>query len=390
MRRSLLLAPLLALAACQTEAPAVSAPGGTDAETVRVSASGATADVVAAAQDFQETLSADQRATLLNDLTADLADNWSNFPAGVVERNGLRLGDLSDEQREAALGVIRAALSGSGFATFQGIRAADDYLGANPDSGPGQAGGPPAGRPAGPPGDSAAGRPPGSGDRPAGERPRVTFDGDVYTIAFLGEPSTTEPWVLQFGGHHYAVNFGFGGPAASPTPFFVGTEPLTFELDGTTYAPMAERAETAAALLGSLSDDQRAGAELAGSFRDVLLGPGEDFAFLDAQEGLAVSSLSAEQRSLVAAAIAAWVEDAEEGTADRMLAAYTSEAALDATTVGYAGSPDLRTVGSYLRIDGPRVWIEVAAQSSDYDVVHYHSIWRDKTLDYGGVLSAAR
>ena len=387
MRRSLLLAPLLALAACQTEAPAVSAPGGT--ETARVSASGATADVVAAAQAFQETLSADQRATLLNDLTADLADNWSNFPAGVVERNGLRLGDLSDEQREAALGVIRTALSGAGFATFQGIRAADDYLGANPDSGPGRAGGPPAGRPAGPPGDSAAGRPPGSGDRPAGDRPRVTFDGDVYTIAFLGEPSTTEPWILQFGGHHYAVNFGFGGEVASPTPFFVGTEPLTFELDGVTYAPMAERAATATALLASLSASERTQAQLSGSFRDVLLGPGQDFEFLDAQEGLPVASLSAEQRALVAAAIAAWVEDAEAGTADRMLAAYTSEAALDATTIGYAGSPDLGTVGSYLRIDGPDVWVEIAAQSSDYDTVHYHSIWRDKTLDYGGVLSVA-
>ena len=32
------------------------------------------------------------------------------------------------------------------------------------------------------------------------------FGEDEYYLAFLGTPSTTTPWMLQFGGHHLAIN----------------------------------------------------------------------------------------------------------------------------------------------------------------------------------------
>ena len=37
-------------------------------------------------------------------------------------------------------------------------------------------------------------------------------------------------------------------------------------------------------------------------------------------------------------------------------------------------------------MDGPRIWIEFGVQQGVlYNAqVHYHSIWRDKTADYGG------
>jgi hypothetical protein len=50
-------------------------------------------------------------------------------------------------------------------------------------------------------------------------------------------------------------------------------------------------------------------------------------------------------------------------------------------------------LGSYLRIDGPRVWIEMAvveaAAYRDQGWVQYHSIWRDKMADYGGEFTGA-
>lgn len=364
--RSGSLAALLILAGCQSDV-STTRPSDrvtADGEAARLPASATVGAVAEAAEAFLATLSEAERATLLGDLTLDNADNWSNFPAAVAARNGLAFGDLSEEQREAALGVARAALSEAGFATFQGIRAADEYLGTQPDNGPGGASG---------------GTP---GDRPS-SRPPVAFDADVYYIAFLGTPSTTGPWMLQLGGHHYALNFGYRGSVASPTPFFVGVEPLTFTLDGTTYAPMAERAEMTTALLDALSSSARSEAQLPGSFNDVLLGPGSDFAFPE-PDGVPVSSLTASQQSMVTAAINAWVADADEDTAAELLAAYTSDAALDETYVGYAGGTDLATQGSYTRIAGPRVWIEIVAQESDVGAVHYHSVWRDKALDYGG------
>jgi hypothetical protein len=92
-----------------------------------------------------------------------------------------------------------------------------------------------------------------------------------------------------------------------------------------------------------------------------------------------------------------------------LLAAYESDDALAATYVGYGvplgaeqpsfvADPDdqpaaLDYVGSYLRIDGPRVWIEMVVQEAvayrNEGWVHYHSIWRDKLADYGDEFSGA-
>lgn len=322
---------------------------GTDVTFDCGSASGTpAADVCTAAEAFASTLSSSQQSTLLNDFTASNADNWSNLPVGMTGRNGLALGDLSDTQREAALDLIQAALSDAGYGTFEGIRAADDYLGEN-----------------------------GGGDQ---------YAAGLYYVAFLGTPSATEPWMLQVGGHHYALNFTYDGDTASPTPNFVGVEPLTFTLDGESYAPMAGRAATTTAMLDALSSDQLADARLSGSFNDVLLGPGEDGAF-PSPPGLQASTLDDSQRALVADAIEAWVIDAGEDVAAELLAAYTSDDALDETYVGYAGTGDLTSRGDYVRIDGPRVWIEIVAQGGVVlSGIHYHSIWRDQTLDYGGLL----
>ena len=379
--RAFLLVLLAALAGCRPEAPT----SGPAAEPSAGAAAVASAPVVAAARAFLATLGASERAAVQADLTLDEADDWSNLPGDFVERNGVALGDLTEPQREAALDVARAALSDAGFATFEALRAADATLAAQPRTGPGDAPRPPGERAdnaAPPPGRPPGGRPPGGG--PGG----LSYGADLYWIAFLGEPSATGPWMLQLGGHHYALNVAYRGSTVAPTPNFVGVEPLTFTLGGEAYAPMAHRAGAATAVLDALSADQRAEAQLSGSFNDVLLGPGADFEF-PAHEGLAVADLDAAQRAAVARTIGAWVEHVDAPVAEALLAAYTSRAALDQTYLGYVGTGDLTSRGDYVRIDGPRVWIEVAAQGGVVlrDQVHYHSVWRDKALDYGGLFS---
>lgn len=39
-----------------------------------------------------------------------------------------------------------------------------------------------------------------------------------------------------------------------------------------------------------------------------------------------------------------------------------------------------------MRIDGPQLWIEVACQNGVVvqGETHYHTMFRDKTMDYGG------
>ena len=39
-----------------------------------------------------------------------------------------------------------------------------------------------------------------------------------------------------------------------------------------------------------------------------------------------------------------------------------------------------------MRIDGPRIWMELVVQPAvaDNTRLHYHALWRDKQSDYGG------
>ena len=39
-----------------------------------------------------------------------------------------------------------------------------------------------------------------------------------------------------------------------------------------------------------------------------------------------------------------------------------------------------------MRIDGPRIWMELVVQKAvaDPTALHYHALWRDKQSDYGG------
>ena len=73
------------------------------------------------------------------------------------------------------------------------------------------------------------------------------------------------------------------------------------------------------------------------------------------------------------------------------MTAYTSEEALADTYVAFGGNssgPDQAVQGSYLRGDGPRIWIELAVQNGVVisGMTHHHTIYRDKLNDYGGSL----
>lgn len=53
--------------------------------------------------------------------------------------------------------------------------------------------------------------------------------------------------------------------------------------------------------------------------------------------------------------------------------------------MAYATSTDPSVQGAYVRIQGPRLWIEIDAQGGIVtNRIHFHSIRRDEATDYGG------
>ena len=307
-----------------------------------------TSDVVTAAEAFTATLDADT----LDAVTYDFTDNesrqtWSNFPAAQVPRKGVALSDLDDTAKAAAMALVKTMLSEEGYTQVETIQAADDWLAENSESG------------------------------------NDSFGSDKdYYIALYGTPSASEPFMVQFGGHHLARNYTYKGTTASITPDFTGTEPKSFTIGDTDVEPMKEKADTLFGVFDSLSDEQSSQAELTDTIDDILMGPGVDSGEFPETAGVAVSDLSADQQQLVTDAIAAWVEDASPGVAASLMATY--EAQLDQTYVAFANSDTVDGESTYLRIDGPRVWIElVNTRSQSTPDVHYHGVYRDKNDDYG-------
>jgi len=316
-----------------------------------------TTTVVNSAQTFLSTLSTSQKSTVQLSWSLDTARKWSNLPASLVARNGISWGALSTAQQTAARALIAAALSSSGNTLHTGMQAADDYLAAN-----------------------------GGGTS--------SYGNGYYYIAFIGTPSTSDFWMLQLTGHHLTYNIAFNGTYKSPTPLFLGIEPKgSFTQSGTTYDPMQAQRVAFANLGADLT--AYSGAKLSGTYSDLLFGangtgnidgtcPRSYSSVTD--HGLLYSSLSSTDQALVQTAIKAYVNTQASEYADELLTAYLSDTALASTYVAYSGSGTVTTNGDYFRIEGPRVWIEFSVQkgvifSSD---IHYHTIWRDKTADYGG------
>lgn len=311
---------------------------------------------VTAANAFLDSLDSTQREGAVFDYE-DLSGkegSWSNFPSGAFQgRQGVMLGDLDDAQRQAALAVVDSVLSDQGMDQVREIMTADDWLGDNSATTSGGGGG-------------------GGG---------VSFGSDNYYLAIYGDPSADSPWTLQFGGHHMVVHVTVGGGVVSASPMFTGVEPTTFTLDGVEYSPMVEEADAVFGLLGSLSEEQLAAAKLPGIFDDLVMGPGADTGY-PAAEGIPYTELTSEQQETVRTIIGLWVEDTDPAVSDPLMAKYLSQ--LDQTVIGWSGSTDPAAVGSYLRIDGPSFWLEyLNAKSQSTADAHYHTVYRDKEIDYG-------
>jgi hypothetical protein len=323
------------------------------------------AEIVGAIGKLRALLSKEQLARFDRPFDYANATHWSNLPIGLVPRTTLRLGDLDPRQAAAARRVFAAALSACGLDLLDEVRRADDFL------------------------------------VPFDKRP-IGWGGGNYYMAVLGMPSTHAPWMLQIGGHHLAYNFTFNGRAAGATPLFFGTEPIRFESQGVMHEPLSAQSRAMSQLAAAIAP--RAESRLSGTFTDVVKGvymagpPGPDFTggtdskfpqtypSGDSDRGVSVRSLTDDQRRLVRAAIESYASLPGKSVSAALLAAYEDAAALNETFVGFAGSPDLGTKGSYVRIDGPRVWMELVVQPAiaKPEDLHYHALWRDKQSDYGG------
>lgn len=369
MRRSLILSVVIVLVASAAILVAVQRGGRGSLPSMYTNRSAplGTADTTAADRACQ-TAAGHARLVCLagvlkSDLSAELtarlqlpysttdARRWSNFPPmGYRDRVGPTLAEFTPPQLGAVKAIMKTAAgvaANEGYDEIEQILNADDFL-KNNTAGTG-------------------------------------FASGNFQIAFLGTPAATGTWQLYFGGHHLAVSSTYrDGVMIGATPSFRGVEPFTaFRENGRDNAPMLQEQAAFAAMLGSLTAAHLEQAKLPQTYTDLVVGPQRDDNFPSIRAGVRVSSLGPSQQALVLRAIETYVRDVDPPDADTILAKYRRD--LPETYVSYSGTPALGTENDYVRIDGPSVWIEVSMQPGrSLPGIHPHSVWRDRTTDYGG------
>jgi hypothetical protein len=349
----------------------------------------ATSRIVRAANAFLSTLDGKQRETVMFPFDdQEQRKRWSNFPVAVVPRGGISLKDMNGPQRLAAMALLASALSPKGFEKIQQIMEGDEVNkkldGNNPPFGnrgprrrPGN-GGPPPGN---------GGPPPGVGRAPAWNGPM--FGKDLYYFSILGKPSETDPWMLQFGGHHLALNITMAGERGVLTPTLTGAQPALYTIGGKTVRPLGQESDKAIALLQALDESQRKQAILSYQLADLVLGPGQDGKTI-VPEGLKASAMNEQQRAMLLDLISEWAGIIHESAAAARMAEIKSD--LNETWFAWSGPTTVtpgRNITAYYRIQGPHLVIEYAPQELGGDpAMHVHTMYRDPANDYGRKLIA--
>ena len=302
-------------------------------------------DVAAAADRFLATLDDARRGKVVFDYNDEAQrKRWSNLPAGMVPRAGARLGDLTPPQRDAAMAVLKAALSPRGYEKVVQIVEADEVLRK------------------------------GSGGR------GPSFGRDEYFLSFVGKPSATEPWIIQFGGHHLGLNVTLAGERGTLSPSHTGAQPAAYEFEGKTVRPLGGETDKAFALLRSLDEAQRKQAILGFQMRDLVLGPGRDGQTIE-PEGVKGSTLGDKQREMLLDLAGEWTGIMPEAVAKAKMEEMRKNVA--ETWFAWSG-PTEKGAAAYFRIQGPTVFIEYAPQRLGGDPTnHIHTIYRDPTNEYG-------
>ncbi len=325
-----------------------STSGGTGGTVDPPPAGDATYAAVTAAQGFLATLDAAQTKAVSFAFSDDAQrTHWSNFPTGSSSATASSSGDMTAAQRDAVFAMLAAILSPKGYQQVVDTVNADEAL--KQSSGGGM----------------------------------LVFGRDQYYVSILGTPSATGPWMVQFGGHHLAINATIVGADITLAPSLTGAQPASYVLNGVTIRPQGIELDRAFELVNALDASQKAKAVIGSMYIDLVLGPGKDGMVL-APEGIQASALTAAQQALLLQLIADRVEILN--LEDAALRMAEIKATLADTYFAWSG-PTTAGSAAYYRVTGPTLAIEYSPQSlGEAATNHTHAMYRDPTNDYGKAL----
>jgi len=271
-----------------------------------------------AAETFLAALTTEQRAKTMFAVDDPEWRKWMNQHFYV--RQGVSFKEMTDVQREAAFGLMRASLSAKGMKLTRDIMHLNETLAELTND--------------------------------------FEFLGEwMYNITVMGTPSAKDPWGWQLDGHHAIINYFVQGDQVVMTPYFAGSEPViasSGKYKGT--AILQEEQDKGFAMFKALTDWQRKKAVLSFSKtgNNNLTEAFKDNVVLD-YAGVRVSDFSAAQRKQLVDLMSIYVGNMDDGHARVKMEEV--ERHLDNTWFAWIGPSDANGV-FYYRIHSPVILIE--------------------------------
>ncbi len=278
-----------------------------------------TEPVRVAAEKFLAALTEEQRRKTAFPVDDVEWRKWMNQSFYV--RQGVGFNEMSEAQREAAFGLMRASLSAKGLQLSRDIMKLNHTLGElNHDN-------------------------------------FVEYGEWLYWITVMGTPSASEPWGWQIDGHHLIVNYFVLGDQVVMTPSFFGSEPARAtagKYRGTRI--MQEEQDAGLAFMKSLTPQQRTAATLRTSKdgNDNLTEAFRDNVVLD-YAGVPARTLNDRQKRELLTLIGLYVHNMRDEHARVRIDEVNAR--MDETYFAWIGGTEPDSV-YYYRIHSPVVLIE--------------------------------
>lgn len=256
---------------------------------------------------------------------------------------GIDWHDMTEVQRTAARELLKASVSDRGYTKIEAIRTLELVL-REMENNPGR-------------------------------------DPEKYWFMFFGEPSSTEPWVWRYEGHHVSLTFASDrGKVVSSTPQFLGSNPARVprgEREGERV--LGKEQDLGFQLIESLNPEQRKAAVVAESApADIVTGSSRQ-AVIEGHLGLAYEHMTKAQQQIVREILQVFSEVQDEKEQKRRLGKVKAEG-YDHLVFAWLG-PTKRGGRHYYRIQGESFVAEY--DNTQEDGNHIHTVWRDFRGDFG-------
>ena len=318
-------------------------------------------DMVKVTVDFMETLSANQKDSVLFSMDDSLRTKWTNLPIGLAPRKGLRYGDLSEVSKEKFHKILSTIFSSQGYLKTFAIMQVDDILHEIFE---------------------IAHQRKEIDDRTIGFIRKLDWDYGNYYLAFLGNPGMDTAWGFKFEGHHISINLTVTKDSFSMTPLFLGSDPAVVQV--TQYAglrPLSKEEDYGFWFVNILDDAQKAKATLSQEVpKDILTNPDRP-QWYEEFMGIKGSELRPEQQKVLHYLIEEYMNNMEKEKAEEYLAILHARG-MDEVDFAWIGSYEPMKAHYYM-IHSPDFIIEYDNVGFLDNANHIHSIFREKGNDFG-------